>query len=152
MTHFSLLMRKYSWILHRTEKNMDRLNLIPQMNIHKTWIKLEDDWIGQKYWGNVNDRRFTRIISPTRGYDWHQWTPAPELRSPWTPGHRTAGYRAQCRGQGTIGILVPVAVKERIFTQETNNGNAKPSSYSCMSLGHHIICSILQQDGHLKRV
>ena len=48
---------------------MDRLNLIPQMNIHKTWIKLEDDWIGQKYWGNVNDRRFTRIISPTRGYD-----------------------------------------------------------------------------------
>ena len=30
------------------------------------------------------------------------------------------------RGQGTI--LVPVAVKELIFTPETNNGNAKPSS------------------------
>ena len=34
-------------------------------------------------------------LSPTRGYDWQQWTPGPGLRSPWTPGHSTPG--AGCR-------------------------------------------------------
>ena len=36
-------------------------------------------------------------LSPTRGYDWQQWTPGPGLRSPWTAGHRTPG--AGCRGR-----------------------------------------------------
>ena len=39
-------------------------------------------------------------LSPTRGYDWQQWTPGAGLRSPWTAGHSTPGAGAGCRGQG----------------------------------------------------